>query len=101
MKNELAKLFAKKMIRKIVIFVIIMIIVSAIGQSMGPIISNQIALGQMQNSDEMHIFMNTYTKIRSMFNAIYIGVILWFMYTIGRDTYKFVKSNYIENEKEN
>ena len=93
MKAELTKQFVKKMLRKIVLFTFIMIIVAAIGQSISPFISNNLALTQMENDNVMFTVMNTYNQIKPIFNALYSCVILWFVYTLGRDTYKFVKTN--------
>ena len=102
MKAELTKQFVKKTVRRTFVFVFIMIVVSAISQSLAPVITNELALTQMENSNELFILMNTYNKIKPIFNALYSCAILWFVLTLGRDTYKFAKSiNNIENEKEN
>jgi hypothetical protein len=92
MKSELTKQFVKKTIRRTMIFAIVMIIVAAISQSMSPVISNSLALTQMQNDNVMFVIMDTYNRIKPIFNALYSCVILWFVYTLGRDTYKFVKT---------
>lgn len=94
------KKFVIKIIRKCVVFALLMIVVAAIGQSVSPIVSNQVALGQMQNSDEMYVLMNTYNKIRPIVSFAFAGIILLFTGTIARDIYKFVKTT-IENKKEN
>ena len=99
MKTELTKQFVKKIIKKLVIFAFIMVILTSFTQAMSPVISNEIALTQMQNSNEMFVMMNTYNKIRLIVNAVYAGITIWFTYTIGRDIYKFV--NVANNEKEN
>lgn len=101
MKSELTKQFVKKTIRRTLIFAFIMIVVAAIGNSINPIVSNELALTQMQNDNAMYVAMNTYNRIKPIFNTLYSCVILWFVYTLGRDTYKFVKINNAENEKEN
>ena len=101
MKNELYKQFVKKTIRKVVMFTFLMIIVASIAQSMSPVISNELALTQMQNSNEIFVIVNTYNKVRPIANSIYVGIIIWFTYMLGRDVYKFVKTINVENEKEN
>ena len=106
MKTELTKQFIKKTIRKIVIFAFFMIVITSIFQSMSPIVSNEIALGQMQNSNEAFVLMETFNKIRPIRTAVYTGIIVWFVYTIGRDIYKFAKTiketeTNVINEKEN
>lgn len=107
MKTELTKQFVKKTARRTLIFVFIMIIVAAVGQSISPVITNEMALTQMQNDNMMFAMMNTYNRIKPIFNALYSCVTLWFVCTLGRDTYKFVKTansaNNVNgtNEKEN
>lgn len=97
MKNERIKLFVKETIKKIVAFTFIMLVISAVGQAFAPTISNELALTQMQPSNEMFILMNTYNKIKPIFNTIYIGIIIYFICKITRDTYNFVKDINKEN----
>ena len=99
MKPELTKQFVKKTIRKIVIFTIIMFVALSVFRSMSPIVSNTMALTQMQHSNEMFVMMETYNKIKPIFNAVSTMVYVWFACTIVRDIYKFVKV--VNNEKEN
>ena len=104
MKNELIKLFVKKTIVKTSVFAFIMFVIAALVQSASPLVSNELALTQMQNSNEMYVLMNTYNKIRPIVNVVYAGIVALFVYTLGRDTSKFVKTiNTVstENEKEN
>lgn len=101
MQNELIKQFVKKTLRRIVIFVVIMLLVTALSSAMAPIISNEVALGQMQHSNEMFVLMETYNKIKPLFTAAYAAITIWFVYTLGRDTYKLVKTINTKNEKEN
>ena len=104
MKNELIKLFVKKTIVKTAVFAFIMVVIAALVQSASPLVSNELALTQMQNSNEMYVLMNTYNKIRPIVNVVYAGIVALFVYTLGRDTSKFVKTiNTVstENEKEN
>lgn len=93
MKNELTKQFVKKTIRRTLIFVIVMAIVAAIAQSIAPVVDNGMALTQMQNDNVMYVIMSTYNRIKPIFTALYSCVILWFVYTLGRDTYKFAKNH--------
>ena len=101
MKTELTKQFVKKTARRTLIFVFVMIIVSAIAQAISPVITNEMALTQMQNDNAMFVAMNTYYKLKPIVNIVYYCVILWFVCTLGRDTYKFVKNINTENKKEN
>lgn len=99
MRRELIKNFAMKIALKAIIFALIMFGVAAVSQAISPVVSNELALTQMQNSNEMYILMDTYNKIRPIVSVAYTGIILLFICTIARDTYKFVK-NMNENEKE-
>lgn len=101
MKSELIKRFVKKTIWKVIVFTFLIIVFTSITQAMSPVITNEIALTQMQNSNEMFVLMDTYSKFRPVVNLIFAGVIVWFTYTIGRDVYKFVKTINPKNEKEN
>lgn len=97
MKTELIKQFTKKMIRKVVLFAFLMVVMTAVGQAIAPLVSNELAMTQMQNSNEMYIFMNAYNKIRPVFGIVYSGIVVWFLYGIGRDIYKFTKTLSAEN----
>lgn len=101
MKHELITRFAKKTIQKTILFAFLMIVVASVAQAVSPVITNEMAMTQMQNSNEMFILMNTYSKVRPIANAAYVGIIVWFTYTIGRDVYKFTKAINAENKKEN
>lgn len=87
--------FIRSVIIDIVVFIAIMIIVTAIASSISPSISNDMALAQMENSDDAYVMMNTYNQIRPLFVVIYVVITLGFTYTIIRDIY-----NYFKNEKE-
>lgn len=99
-KSERIKRFVKHTVRKIVIFAVLMFIVAAIAQSISPLVTNELALTQMQNSNEMYVLMNTYTKIRPIANTIFNTIIYVFVGIIIRDIYDFVKINK-EIDKEN
>lgn len=101
MKNELITRFVKKTIRKTILFAFLMIVVASVAQAISPVVTNEMALGQMQNSNEAFILMNTYSKVRPIANAAYAGIIVWFTYTICCDVYKFTKAINAENKKEN
>lgn len=92
MKAELIKQFIKKTIKRVLIFTMVMIVVSAVMQSIAVPVSNELALTQMQNSNEMFVLMNVYSKLKPIVTVVYSCVILWFVYTLGRDTYKFAKT---------
>ena len=97
MKSELIKQFAKKMIKKIMVFVILMIVLTAITQSISPTVTNNVALTQMQNSDASFTLINTYNKLRPIINLAYGFIVSYFLGTVTRDIYKFIKTIETEN----
>ena len=92
------KKFIIKTVAKIIIFAIVSIIALTLLQS--PIISNEIALGQMENSNELFLLMETYNKIRPFIVVIYSCIVLWFTGTVGYDTYKFIQTKLKEKTKD-
>ena len=84
------KKFIIKTVIKIVAFAIISTIALTLLQS--PIISNEIALGQMENSNEMFILMDSYNKVMPIISVIYDCVAVGFAATVIYDTYKFIKT---------
>jgi hypothetical protein len=84
------KRFITKTITKVIIFAIVSIIAMTFLES--PIISNQVALGQMENSNELFMLMETYNKIRPIISVIYSCIVIWFIGTVGYDIYKFIKT---------
>lgn len=108
MKYELTKQFLSKMIRRTFVTVFVIFIISTIIHSLEPIIANELALTQMQNDNAMYIIVSVYNRLKIVYSIAVTGIILRFMYTIGRDTYKFAKTinnsaNIVNgtNEKEN
>lgn len=86
------KKFARRLIVKIVVFTTFMFTVSTIMSFISPVISNQLAMGQMQNSNEAFVTWNVYNNLKPIAQFAYIGISLWFTSTIARDTYKFIKN---------
>jgi hypothetical protein len=99
-KTERIKRFVKHTVKKIVIFTLLMFVIAAIGQSISPIVTNEMALTQMQNSNEMYVLTDTYTRLRPIVNTIFNTIIYVFIGTIIHDIYDFVKINN-EIDKEN
>lgn len=95
------KKFIIKNVVAILIFLIALILISSALQSLNTIALNYTALGQMQNTDEAFVWMNTYKNIRTIANISMVAVSALFVYTIVRDTYKFIKTNYNTKKGEN
>lgn len=86
--------FTIKLVCKIVLYVIISVI--ALNFILAdPIISNELALGQMENSNELYLLMETYNRNRNIASVIYGLITTLFVGTTIYDIYKFI------NTKEN
>lgn len=83
---------------KIIAFAIISTIAMTLLQS--PVISNNIALGQMGNSDAAFMLMETYNKVRPFVEVIYSCITVLFIGTTAYDIYKFIKTK-IKEKNEN
>jgi len=84
----------KKFIIKTAIKVIVYAILSTVALSLltSPIITNDLALTQMENSNELYMLMDTYNKIRPFISTIYGLITCWFASTTIGDIYKFIKT---------
>ena len=92
----------KKFIIKTVVKIIVFAIVSTVAMTLlqTPIISNEIALGQMENSNQLFLLMESYNKLRPLLAVIYSCIVLLFISTVGYDTYNFIKTKLKENTKD-
>ena len=91
----------KKFIITVTIKAVVYAIISTIAVSLleSPIISNELALGQMQNSNELYLLWETYNKVRPFISIIYGLITAFFAGTVAYDTYKFIKTK--KNKGEN
>lgn len=85
-----SKRFITRLTVKIIIYAIFSTI--ALGILNSPIITNEIALTQMENSNAMYMFMETYNKTRPFISIIYGCITAWFAGTTVYDIYKFIKT---------
>jgi hypothetical protein len=93
--------FVKKTIVRIVVMILISVFAFSFMNASNAIISNYVALGQMENSDGMFIFMEIYNNaIRPIMVGILTAVIGYGVGMIVYDTYKFIKRKR-NGEKEN
>lgn len=84
------KKFIVKVSIKVLLFVIISMIAITLLQT--PIITNKIAMTQMENSDEMYVMMETYYKLVPIIRIVYGFVVVLFSATTIYDIYKFLKT---------
>ena len=93
--------FVKKTIVKMIVIVLISVFAFSFMNASNAIISNYVALGQMENSDGMFIFMEMYKNaIQPTMLGIVAVVIGYNVGVIIYDTYKFIKTKR-NGEKEN
>ena len=84
------KRFIYRLIIKIIIFTIFSVIVSTLFY--GPIITNELALTQIEQSNELYMLMETYNRLRPFISIIYGLIIAYFVGTTIYDIYKFIKT---------
>ena len=58
----------------------------------GPIITNELALLQMENSNVLYMLMDSYNKVKPLISIIYGVVTAGFVFTTIRDIYEFIKT---------
>lgn len=81
--------FTIKLITKIIIYAII----SAIALTLlfaSPVISNELAMTQMGNSNELYLLMENYNRIKHLVSIVYGLITTLFVGTTIYDTYKFI-----------
>ena len=91
----------KKFIIKMTIKVLIYAIISTIafGLLTTPIINNELALGQMDNSNELYLLMDTYNKIKPYISVIYGFITVFFATSVANDVYNFIQTKKNKGEK--
>lgn len=84
----------KRFIIKTVIKIIIYAIISTIALSLltNPIITNELALTQMEHSNELYLLWDVYNKVRPFISIIYGFITALFVVNTIGDTYKFIKT---------
>lgn len=84
----------KNFITRTVVKVIAFAIITTIALSLlnSPVITNEIALGQMENSNELYILMEAYNQTKHFTLVIYGCVATIFTGTIIYDIYKFIQT---------
>ena len=84
----------KKFIIKTAIKVLIYVIISTVAFNLltNPIITNELAIGQMENSNELYLLMDTHNKIKPFISIIYGLITALFAGTTIYDIYKFIKT---------
>jgi hypothetical protein len=91
----------KKFIIKTAIKIFIYAIISTIAFSLltNPIITNELALGQMENSNELYLLMESHNKIKPYIGTAYGFITVFFTASVTGDVYNFIKTK--KNKGEN
>lgn len=93
----------KKFIIKTVVKIFVFAIISTIALSLikSPVVTNQIAMGQMQNDDIAFIIMNNYNRLSAIITVAYGVITLGFIGKIAYDSYTFIKTKEKKENEEN
>lgn len=86
------KQFITSLIIKIIIFIIISTALFAILDACAPVITNDVALGQLENDDVSYIAWNLYNTLRTTIEIIYYAVTALCVVSWGYSIYKFVNN---------
>lgn len=84
----------KKFIIKTAIKIIVYAILSTVALTIltSPVITNELALGQMENSNELYLLMELYLKSKPFISLIYGWITALFAASTIYDIYKFIKT---------
>ena len=75
-----------------VFFLIVLLIIGIVVDSMAPVITNDLAMTQLENSDALLVTVNTYNQIRPVVSISYGIIVCLFAFSLARDLMKFAKS---------
>lgn len=81
-----------KSINKLVIVFIIYLIGSSLINAFAPIISNNLAIGQLENSDTNWVLMQAWNSFQSIINILGSAICFCCGYSIGVDIYNYFKT---------
>lgn len=80
----------KRTVIKTVILVIVLMLISYLVNH--PVLNNELAMSQMQNSNELYILWETYNSMRNMLPAVYSIIGIVYLVGIGADINRFIKN---------
>ena len=86
------KQLVSKTVVKVSSAIILCVVVSLIISSFAPHLSNDLALGQLENDDMSWTLMNSWYQIQAYSGWIYAVIGLVFGASISKDFYKYFKS---------
>lgn len=84
----------KRTIFKTVALIIVLMIISAIVNH--PVLTNDLAMTQLENSDALFVAWDTYNRVRSVLPVVYTVIGIVYIVSIGADVHKFIKTKETE-----
>ena len=92
----------KKFIIKTTVKIFVLAVISTIAFALvsSPVITNQIALGQMQNDDVAFVIMDNYNRLLPIVSVAFGVITLGFIGGFAYDSYKFILQK-TKEKKEN
>ena len=84
-------------VAKVLIFAVLFGLCIWCFKTADPIVINDIALGQMENSDDWYLLLRMYEMVRKAVTIIFIFLAVSFALIVGRDIHKIIntkKENY-------
>lgn len=80
-----------------IILLITLILIGMMIDSATPVITNDLAMTQMENSDELLVVTNTYNRIKPVIEFAYTAIVVLITCTIACDIFKLVNPFKSEN----
>ena len=86
------KQFITSLVIKIIIFIVISTALFVILNACAPVITNDIALGQLENDDVSYIAWELYSRLRTIIEIVYYAVTALCIISWGYSVYKFINN---------
>lgn len=92
--------YVGKLLKCIIILIIATTLITGFLNAVDAIISNDLAMGQLEDSNTMFIMMEMYNHtFTTTINAILVSIYIWNVGSIIFNTCVFIKEKYKEREK--
>ena len=88
----------KRTILKTIVLIVVLTILQAVVYH--PVLNNELAMTQMENSNELFTVWDSYNRIRNVLPFVYTVIGLSYVVWIGSDVYRFMKDKKKEVNKE-
>lgn len=91
------KRFIKKTAIKIIVLIMFIAIALAIFDAIQPVMTNEIAMGQMQTDNAPYVTWELYNNLIPIVGLVFTIVVGGIIFNIGSGIYKFIKMKNKEN----